>query len=41
VLAEYRNACARALAGDAAEKYEDVFAARVRRRFPGLALELD
>jgi hypothetical protein len=41
VLAEYRDAYVRTLAGDAAEEYEDVFAAHVRRRFPGFALELD
>ena len=40
-LAEYRDAYARTLAGDAAEEYEDVFAAYVSKRFPSFALELD
>jgi hypothetical protein len=40
-LVEYRDAYAATVDPDAAEEYEEVFAARVRRRFPRFALELD
>ena len=40
-LVDYRDAYAATLDPDAAEEYEDVFVARVRRRFSRFALELD
>ena len=40
-LTEYRDAFAATLDADAAEEYEEVFNARVRKRLPRFALELE
>jgi hypothetical protein len=40
-LEAYRDTFARTLDADSAEEYEAVFNERARKRFPGLALELD